>query len=98
MIFVPVPLLLHLGHPERAFNATFTPHWTSAMAMFGFFATFYVVLLMLEVWFAYRPFIVGEAQQPRRAAWTVLRPAHARLAGSLPRPCVTTRSGSSPWR
>src|SRR5512135_1744787 len=29
MIFVPTPLLLHLGHPERAFNPVITPHWTS---------------------------------------------------------------------
>ena len=43
MIFVPTPLLLHLGHPERAFNAMITPHWTSAMAMFGYFAGFYVI-------------------------------------------------------
>jgi Ni/Fe-hydrogenase subunit HybB-like protein len=63
MIFVPTPLLLHLGHPERAFNATLTPHWTSAMAMFGYIATFYVVLLMIETWFAYRPYIVGQAQR-----------------------------------
>jgi Ni/Fe-hydrogenase subunit HybB-like protein len=63
MLFVPLPLLLHLGHPERAFNAMITPHLTSAMAMFGFFATFYVVLLMLEIWFAYRPYIVEQAQQ-----------------------------------
>jgi Ni/Fe-hydrogenase subunit HybB-like protein len=62
MLFVPLPLLLHLGHPERAFNAMITPHLTSAMAMFGFFATFYVVLLMLEIWFAYRPYIVEQAQ------------------------------------
>ncbi len=62
MIFVPTPLLLHLGHPERAFNSTITPHLTSAMAMFGFFASFYVALLILEGWFAYRPFIVGQAQ------------------------------------
>jgi len=62
MIFVPTPLLLHLGHPERAFEATLTPHWTSAMAAFGYFASFYVVLLMLETWFAYRPFIVRQAQ------------------------------------
>ncbi len=62
MVFVPAPLLLHLGHPERAFNSTITPHLTSAMAMFGFFATFYVVLLILETWFAYRPFIVEQAQ------------------------------------
>lgn len=63
MIFVPSPLLLHLGHPERAFNATLTPHWTSAMAMFGYFASAYVLLLMIEMWFAYRRFIVGEAQR-----------------------------------
>jgi Ni/Fe-hydrogenase subunit HybB-like protein len=62
MIFVPTPLLLHLGHPERAFEATLTPHWTSAMAAFGYFASFYVVLLMLETWFAYRSFIVRQAQ------------------------------------
>jgi predicted membrane protein len=63
MLFVPLPLLLHLGHPERAFNAMITPHLTSAMAMFGFFATFYVVLLMLEIWFAYRPYIIEQAQK-----------------------------------
>jgi Ni/Fe-hydrogenase subunit HybB-like protein len=62
MVFVPSPLLLHLGHPERAMNATLTPHWTSAMAMFGYFASFYVGLLLIEGWFAYRPFIVEQAQ------------------------------------
>jgi Ni/Fe-hydrogenase subunit HybB-like protein len=31
-----------------------TPHLTSAFAMFGFFAAFYMVLLMLEVWFVFR--------------------------------------------
>jgi Ni/Fe-hydrogenase subunit HybB-like protein len=31
--------------------------------MFGFFATFYVFLLMLEIWFAYRPYIVEQAQK-----------------------------------
>jgi len=63
MIFVPTPLLLHLGHPERAFNATITPHLTSAMAMFGFFASFYVALLIVEGWFANRPYIVEQAQK-----------------------------------
>lgn len=62
MLFVPTPLLLHLGHPERAFNAVFTPHWTSAMAMFGYFAGFYVILLTLETWFVFRPHIVHQAQ------------------------------------
>jgi len=63
MIFVPTPLLLHLGHPERAFNATITPHLTSAMAMFGFFASFYVALLIVEGWFANRPYIIEQAQK-----------------------------------
>jgi Ni/Fe-hydrogenase subunit HybB-like protein len=62
MIFVPMPLLLHLGHPERAFNTMLTPHWTSAIAVFGFFAGFYVILLVLEIWFMFRPYIVRQAQ------------------------------------
>jgi Ni/Fe-hydrogenase subunit HybB-like protein len=62
MLFVPTPLLLHLGHPERAFNAVFTPHWSSAMAMFGYFAGFYILLLVVESWFVFRPYIVEQAQ------------------------------------
>ncbi|MBI2959169.1 MAG: polysulfide reductase NrfD [Betaproteobacteria bacterium] len=73
MFFVPLPLLLHLGHPERAFNATITPHWSSAMAMFGYFASFYVALLLLETWFAYRPFIVEKAQQRKDLLGTFYR-------------------------
>jgi Ni/Fe-hydrogenase subunit HybB-like protein len=47
MVVVPMPLLLHLGHPERAFNAMITPHTTSAFAIFAYAALFYVTLLML---------------------------------------------------
>ncbi|NCF63246.1 MAG: polysulfide reductase [Gammaproteobacteria bacterium] len=54
MIFVPVPLLMHLGHPERSMYSMITPHLTSAFAMFGFFAAFYMVLLVLECWFVFR--------------------------------------------
>ncbi len=63
MFFVPVPLLLHLGQPLRAMNAVLTPHWTSAMAAFGYFAGFYIILLMLEIWFMFRPHFVRQAQQ-----------------------------------
>jgi Ni/Fe-hydrogenase subunit HybB-like protein len=63
MFFVPLPLLLHLGHPERALNNLLTPHLTSAMAMFGYFASFYIVLLLVETWFAFRPHIVEQAQR-----------------------------------
>jgi len=63
MLVVPLPLLLHLGHPERAFNAMITPHTTSAFAIFGYAAAFYVILLMLETWFVFRPYIVHQAQK-----------------------------------
>jgi predicted membrane protein len=63
MVFVPVPLLMHLGHPERALNVLLTPHLTSAFAAFGFFAAFYVILVSLEIWFSYREDIVRWAQE-----------------------------------
>jgi Ni/Fe-hydrogenase subunit HybB-like protein len=59
MVFAPSPLLFHLGQPTRAFNAVITPHWTSAMAAFGYVAGFYVCLLLLETWFAFRADIVA---------------------------------------
>src|SRR3989337_2531999 len=73
MLFVPVPLLLHLGQPQRAFNAVLTPHWTSAMAAFGYFAGSYVILLMLEIWFMFRPHFVRQAQQRTGPVGTLCR-------------------------
>ena len=65
MVFVPTPLLLHLGHPERAFNAMLTPHLSSPMAMFGYISLFYLLLLILENWFVFRPYIVEQARRRR---------------------------------
>lgn len=65
MVVVPLTLLSHLGHPERAFNAMMTPHTTSAMAIFGYVASFYVILLMLEIWFMFREDIVHNARHDR---------------------------------
>lgn len=59
MIFAPSPLLFHMGQPTRAFNAVITPHWTSAMAAFGYVAGFYLCLLLLEIWFAFRADMVA---------------------------------------
>ncbi len=59
MFFAPTPLLFHLGQPTRALNAVITPHWTSAMAAFGYVAGFYICLLLLEVWFSFRADIVA---------------------------------------
>ena len=56
--FATLPLLLHLHHPERAFNIMFTPNATSAMAGFGFIYSFYMLLLLMEVWLVFRPELV----------------------------------------
>ena len=59
MIVAPLPLLAHLGHPERALQMFLTPHTQSAMAMFGFVYAWYLsVVLLLEIWFDYRKNIV----------------------------------------
>ncbi len=59
MIVAPLPLQLHLGHPERSFEMYLTPHTTSAMAMFGFVYLWYLmVVLVLEIWLDFRKDIV----------------------------------------
>ncbi|HXW04485.1 MAG TPA: NrfD/PsrC family molybdoenzyme membrane anchor subunit [Vicinamibacterales bacterium] len=55
LIVAPLPLQLHLGHPERSFEMYLTPHTTSAMAMFGFVYLWYLmVVLLVEIWLDYR--------------------------------------------
>ncbi len=55
LIVAPLPLLAHLGHPERSFEIFLTPNLNSAMAMFGFIYAWYLrVVLLLEIWFDYR--------------------------------------------
>jgi Ni/Fe-hydrogenase subunit HybB-like protein len=55
MTVAPLPLLLHLGHPERFYEILLAPNVTSAMAMFGFVYAWYLMgVLLLEVWFEYR--------------------------------------------
>jgi Ni/Fe-hydrogenase subunit HybB-like protein len=59
LLVAPLPLQLHLGHPERSFEMYLTPHTTSAMAMFGFVYLWYLMaVLVLEIWLDYRRDIV----------------------------------------
>jgi len=59
LLVAPLPLLAHLGHPERSFEIFLTPHFKSAMAMFGFvYAWYLMVVLLLEIWFEYRADLV----------------------------------------
>src|SRR6201993_687612 len=59
LLVAPLPLQLHLGHPERSYEMYMTPHRTSAMAMFGFVYLWYLlVVLLLEIWLDYRRDII----------------------------------------
>ena len=63
LLVAPLPLQLHLGHPERSLEMYLTPHTSSAMAMFGFVYLWYLtVVLLVEIWLEYRAEIVGLAQ------------------------------------
>src|SRR5215831_15928799 len=63
LLVAPLPLQLHLGHPERSLEMYLTPHRSSAMAMFGFVYLWYLtVVLLLEIWLDYRADIVRLSQ------------------------------------
>ena len=65
LIFACTPLLFHLGHPERALNIMFTPKFTSAMSGFGYIYSFYMLVVILEIWLVFRPDIVRMAEKGR---------------------------------
>ncbi len=68
LLVAPLPLQLHLGHPERSYEMYLTPHKTSAMAMFGFVYLWYLMaVLVLEIWLDYRRDIVVLSQST--AGW-----------------------------
>lgn len=55
MLIATMPLITHLGKPQRFYEMLITPHLTSAMAIFGFVYLWYLmVVLLLEIWFDYR--------------------------------------------
>ena len=68
LLFACTPLLFHLGHPERALNIMFTPKFTSAMSGFGYIYNFYLLIVLLEIWFVYRPEIIRRARETRGPA------------------------------
>jgi len=71
--FAPAALLSHLGHPERSVEAIWTAHWTSAFAAFAYVAGFYAILLVLEIWFAFRVDIVAMSQTSKGALGRLYR-------------------------
>jgi len=74
LLIAPLPLQLHLGHPERSFEMYLTPHTTSAMAMFGFVYLWYLMaVLVLEIWLDYRRDIVVLSQSTTGVARLIYR-------------------------
>ena len=71
LIVAPMPLLAHLGHPERSFEIFLTPNRSSAMAMFGFVYLWYLMaVLLLEIWFDYRrDLIIWAKHEKRLKSW-----------------------------
>ncbi len=66
LLVAPLPLQLHLGHPERSPEMYFTPHSTSAMAMFGYVYLWYLMaVLVFEIWLDYRREIVLLSQSSK---------------------------------
>lgn len=76
LLVAPLPLTVHLGHPERGIEMFLTPSPTSAMAMFGFVYAWYLMfVLLLEIWFDYRHDLLLRAQAAtgvRRALYRLL--------------------------
>ena len=66
LLVAPLPLVLHLGHPFRSPEMYFTPHSTSAMAMFGYVYLWYLkAVLVMEIWLDYRREIVLLSQSSK---------------------------------
>jgi len=66
LLVAPLPLVLHLGHPFRSPEMYFTPHDTSAMAMFGYVYMWYLMaVLVFEIWLDYRRDIVLLSQSSK---------------------------------
>ena len=81
LLVAPLPLQLHLGHPERSFEMYLTPHRSSAMAMFGFVYLWYLmVVLLMEIWLDYRKDIVQGAETAHGRQKMDLQGADAGLA------------------
>ena len=71
-----MPLMLHLQQPQRGIYVMMTPHFTSAIAAFGIVFTTYGMIVLSEIWFVYRRYIVEmvlelRGKQQRSAMETV---------------------------
>jgi Ni/Fe-hydrogenase subunit HybB-like protein len=66
LLVAGLPLVNHLTHPLRSYEILTTPNSKSAMAIFGYVYLWYLmVVLLLEIWFDYRKYLVIWARESR---------------------------------
>jgi len=71
LLVAALPLVSHLARPGRAFRIMITPNTHSAMAIFGFVYSWYLMaVLLLEIWFDYRKsFVVWSRERKGIMKW-----------------------------
>ncbi len=62
LLVSPLPLLIHLGRPERALEMFLTPNLGSAMSAFGYIWMLYLLLVLVEIWLVFREDIIRYAE------------------------------------
>lgn len=75
LIVSPLPLIIHLGRPERALEMFLRPNIISAMSGFGYIWFIYLLIMLAEVWLVFRPDIVrraGSSQGIKKTLYSVL--------------------------
>ena len=75
LLVAPLPLLIHLGRPERALEMFLTPNLSSAMSAFGYIWLLYLLLVLAEVWLVFRQDIVryaGSSEGVRKTIYSAL--------------------------
>ncbi len=71
LLVSPMPLLIHLGRPERGLEMFLTPNLGSAMSAFGYIWLAYLLLVLVEIWLVFRPDIIRYAESSEGIMKTV---------------------------
>lgn len=75
LLVSPIPLLIHLGRPERAVEMFLTPNLNSAMSAFGYIWLLYLLLVLAEIWLVFRQDIVryaGSSEGTKKTIYSAL--------------------------
>lgn len=63
LLVAPLPLMNHLGQPQRGFLMLVTPNFASAMAGFGYIYLILLSILLLAIWFEFRSELIERSRE-----------------------------------